>query len=318
VGTADGRVLVVAPDTGEVEETISGLASTDLIAVSGDSVAALDRRQTSLTSVDIEDAHLVSAAGGDGASATGTAGGSDVTPSEGGRMADGGTGSVAGDGGRVNAGGTTDAGYGGGGGGDVPSAGAGNPRSPCDDYCSVVTRDCTGKDAQFIDADACQQACRLYPPGTPGEVVIRGITQLDGYWNNSVATVEAIRDGWYYTGDVGISDEQGYIFLVDRKKDMIISGGENIYSREVESALAEHPEVADAAVIGVPDPRWLETVKAVVVLKRDAVVTEAELIAHCKTLIASYKCPKSIEFTHELPRLSSGKINKVELRTLYR
>jgi acyl-CoA synthetase (AMP-forming)/AMP-acid ligase II len=130
--------------------------------------------------------------------------------------------------------------------------------------------------------------------------------------------VEAIRDGWYYTGDVGISDEQGYIFLVDRKKDMIISGGENIYSREVESALAEHPEVADAAVIGVPDPRWLETVKAVVVLKRDAVVTEAELIAHCKTLIASYKCPKSIEFTHELPRLSSGKINKVELRTLYR
>lgn len=156
------------------------------------------------------------------------------------------------------------------------------------------------------------------PVGTAGEVAIRSATQLDGYWNNSIATIETIREGWYYTGDIGVADEEGYIFLVDRKKDMIISGGENVYSREVEDAMAEHAQVADVAVIGVPDSKWVEAVKAVVVLKRGAEVSEAELIAHCRRLIAGYKCPKSVAFVPELPRLASGKINKVELRDRYR
>jgi acyl-CoA synthetase (AMP-forming)/AMP-acid ligase II len=148
--------------------------------------------------------------------------------------------------------------------------------------------------------------------------VIRSASQLDGYWNNSAATLETIREGWYHTGDIGLADEEGYIFLVDRKKDMIISGGENVYSREVEDAIAEHAQVADVAVIGVPDVKWVESVKAVVVLKSGGQVTEAEIITHCRTLIAGYKCPKSIAFVAELPRLASGKINKVELRNRYR
>jgi acyl-CoA synthetase (AMP-forming)/AMP-acid ligase II len=156
------------------------------------------------------------------------------------------------------------------------------------------------------------------PVGQPGEVAVRSPCQLDEYWNNSVATLETIRGGWYYTGDIGVADEEGYIFLVDRKKDMIISGGENVYSREVENAIVEHPAVLEAAVVGVPDPKWVEAVKAVVVLKPGAEVAEAQLIAHCKQLIAGYKCPKSVAFVQELPRLATGKINKVELRARYR
>jgi len=156
------------------------------------------------------------------------------------------------------------------------------------------------------------------PPGKPGEVCVKSEYQLDGYWNNTAATLDAIRDGWYHTGDIGVQDEEGYVFLVDRKKDMIISGGENIYSREVENAVAEHAAVADVAVIGIPDPKWVETVRAIVVVKSGATVSEAELIAHCRTLIASYKCPKSVVFIQELPRLPSGKINKVELRQHFR
>ena len=155
-------------------------------------------------------------------------------------------------------------------------------------------------------------------PGKPGEVVMRSEMMFDGYWNNSVATLEAIRDGWYFTGDIGVQDEEGYVFLVDRKKDMIISGGENIYSREVEIAIAEHPAVADVAVVGVPDPKWVEAVQAAVVLKAGAQLSEVELITHCRALIAHYKCPKYVAFVDNLPRLPSGKINKVELRARYR
>jgi acyl-CoA synthetase (AMP-forming)/AMP-acid ligase II len=155
-------------------------------------------------------------------------------------------------------------------------------------------------------------------PGVPGEVLIRSEAQLPFYWNNSVATLEAIRDGWYHTGDIGVLDGEQYLFLVDRKKDMIISGGENVYSREVEEALAAHPDVAEAAVIGVPDPKWVEAVKAVVVRRPGRSIDEAALIAHCKALIASYKCPKSVAFADELPRIATGKINKVALRDRYR
>ena len=154
--------------------------------------------------------------------------------------------------------------------------------------------------------------------GEPGEVVVRSASALDSYWNNTSATIDAIQDGWYATGDIGVLDERGYLYLIDRKKDMIISGGENIYCREVEEALSSHPAVLDAAVIGVPDPKWVEAVKAVVTLKPGARLDAHELIAHCKSQVASYKCPKSIDFVDELPRLPTGKLNKPLLRDRYR
>jgi len=152
------------------------------------------------------------------------------------------------------------------------------------------------------------------PNGEVGEIAIKSKAVMNGYWNNSIATADVLRDGWYFTGDMGRMDEEGFIFLVDRKKDMIISGGENIYSREVEEALASHPAVSDCAVIGVPDQRWGECVHAVVVVAKDAAVTEPELIEHCRTRIASYKKPRSVAFVEQLPRLASGKIDKKLLR----
>ena len=152
------------------------------------------------------------------------------------------------------------------------------------------------------------------PPGVPGEVVTRSDTLLDHYWNNTAATLEALRNGWYHTGDMGLLDTDGYLYLVDRKKDMIISGGENIYSREVEIALEQHPDVREASVIGIPDAHWGESVRAIIVRKPGSAVTAAALIDFTREHIARYKCPKSIVFIDELPRLASGKVNKVELR----
>src|SRR5882724_4312116 len=154
--------------------------------------------------------------------------------------------------------------------------------------------------------------------GGIGEICLRSPQNMVGYWNNSVATIAALRDGWLHTGDMGYADEDGFIYLADRRKDMIVSGGENVYSREVEEALMADSTVADAAVIGVADERWGEAVKAIVVLKHDAVIGVEALIAHCRTLIAGYKCPKSVEFVADLPRLPSGKVSKVALRERYR
>jgi acyl-CoA synthetase (AMP-forming)/AMP-acid ligase II len=156
------------------------------------------------------------------------------------------------------------------------------------------------------------------PIGVPGEVCTFTDQRIDAYWNNTAATLDALRDGWYHTGDIGYLDEDDYLFLVDRKKDMIISGGENIYSREVEDAVQAYPGVIECAVVGVSDAKWGETVKAFVVCKAGASVGEAELIAHCKRLIASYKCPKRVEVVNALPRVASGKINKAALRELAR
>jgi len=151
-------------------------------------------------------------------------------------------------------------------------------------------------------------------PGMPGEVLAKSDTAMVGYWNNPDATAQALRDGWVHTGDVGYLDDEGYLYLVDRKKDMIISGGENIYSREVEDAVAEHPAVREVAVIGVPDPYWGESVRAIVVLRPGACADAQQIIDHTRTLIASYKCPKSVEFVDALPRLPTGKVSKRELR----
>jgi len=147
-----------------------------------------------------------------------------------------------------------------------------------------------------------------------GEILLRGPATMTGYWNNTTATLSALRDGWLHTGDLGYLDAENFVFIVDRKKDMIISGGENIYSWEVEEALRAHPSVAEAAVIGVPDPEWGESVKAFVVPRAGAARSANELIDHCRSMIASYKKPRSVEFIEALPRLPSGKIDKKALR----
>ncbi len=151
--------------------------------------------------------------------------------------------------------------------------------------------------------------------GEIGEILISSPASFDGYWQSPEATQEALRDGWLHTGDMGFQDAERFLFLADRKKDMIISGGENIYSREVEDVLRQHPAVADAAVIGVPDEQWGEVAKAYIVLNADSADCEASLIQHCKTLLARYKCPRSFEFVKEIPRTPPlGKIDKKALR----
>lgn len=135
-----------------------------------------------------------------------------------------------------------------------------------------------------------------------------------GYWNKPRETAEAVRDGWMHTGDAGYMDDDGYLFIVDRIKDMIVSGGENVYSAEVENALAKHPAVASCAVIGVPDERWGERVHAVIVCKQGCAATAAEIREHVKTLIAGYKAPRSFEFVDAMPLSPTGKVLKRELR----
>jgi acyl-CoA synthetase (AMP-forming)/AMP-acid ligase II len=154
-------------------------------------------------------------------------------------------------------------------------------------------------------------------PEEQGEIWVKGPGVMAGYWNNHPATLDAIEDGWMKSGDIGAFDKDRFLFVLDRKKDMILSGGENIYPREVEEALYAHPAVAEAAVIGVPDSRWGESVKAFVVTTADQTVAEADLIEHCRKHIASYKKPKSIEFVSALPRLPNKKIDKKQLRAPY-
>jgi len=156
---------------------------------------------------------------------------------------------------------------------------------------------------------------RVLPAGEVGEICVRGPMVMKGYWNLPELTAETLRDGWMHTGDAGYLDADGFVFLVDRVKDMIVSGGENVYSAEVEDALYKHPAVAECAVIGVPSERWGEAVHAIVVVKPGQSIEEAELIEHCRGLIASYKCPRSVELRREeLPKSGPGKILKSELR----
>jgi acyl-CoA synthetase (AMP-forming)/AMP-acid ligase II len=154
-------------------------------------------------------------------------------------------------------------------------------------------------------------------PGEVGEIIVKSKQVMVEYWHKPDDTQASIVNGWLHTGDMGYYDEEGYIYIVDRKKDMIISGGENIYPREVEEILYQHPAVLEAAVIGIPDPYWIEKVHAVVVTKRGASTTAEELIAFCKKNIAGYKAPKSVEFVDSLPKNPAGKILKRELREKY-
>lgn len=154
-------------------------------------------------------------------------------------------------------------------------------------------------------------------PGEIGEVCARGANIMLGYWKDPELTEETLRDGWLHTGDMATIDEGGYFYIVDRKHDMIISGGENIYPREVEEVIYKHPAVMEAAVVGIPDDTWGESVKAVVVLKPDQSATEDEIIALCKKNLAGYKKPKSVDFTDALPKTAIGKILRREVKEKY-
>ncbi|WP_126426314.1 acyl-CoA synthetase [Brevibacillus marinus] len=183
------------------------------------------------------------------------------------------------------------------------------PRSKTFEKLGSVGRPCLHLDMKIVDEEGHE-----LPPGEVGEIVFRGPKVTKGYWKNPEATQKAIRDGWFHTGDMGRIDEEGYLYIVDRKKDMIISGGENIASLEIERVLYEHPSVLEAAVIGIPDERWGEVPKAFIVLKPGEKVTEQEILQHCLRKLAKFKVPKAVQFIHELPRNPSGKVLKRQLR----
>jgi acyl-CoA synthetase (AMP-forming)/AMP-acid ligase II len=158
---------------------------------------------------------------------------------------------------------------------------------------------------------------RDLPAGEIGEILVRSRGMMSGYWGQPELSAETLRGGWMHTGDMGFLDDECFLTIVDRKKDMIVSGGENIYSLEVENALGTHPAVLEAAVIGVPDAKWGESVKAFVVLREGMRTDEAALIEHCRARIASYKKPRSVEIVAELPRLATRKVDKKALRAPY-
>ncbi len=158
---------------------------------------------------------------------------------------------------------------------------------------------------------------RPVPAGTIGEIVHRSPHAMLGYWNDPEKTAEAFHNGWFHSGDLGVLDEEGYLYVIDRKKDMIKTGGENVASREVEEALYAHPAVAEVAVFGVPHPRWIEAVTAAVVVRRDHTLTADELITFCREQLAGYKTPKYVVIVDTLPKNASGKLLKRELRSIY-
>jgi long-chain acyl-CoA synthetase len=190
-----------------------------------------------------------------------------------------------------------------------------SPVTHCNPIDGLV-KECIGipfpdTDARLVDpGDPTKEA----PPGGPGELAIRGPQVMKGYWNQPEETALVLRDGWLLTGDLATMDADGYFAIVDRKKDLILCSGYNVYPREVEEVLFMHPAVAEAAAIGIPDPYRGETVKAFVVLKTGATATEADIIAFCKERLAAFKVPKAIEFTKDLPKSLVGKVLRRELR----
>ena len=173
-----------------------------------------------------------------------------------------------------------------------------------------------GKPVWCVELRILDDAGNPVKVGEAGEIVCRSPLATHGYYKNPEATGASFRDGWFYTGDLGYFDEEGYLFVAGRKKDMVKSGGISIYPLEIESVLYGHADVLEAAVIGVPDPKWGEGVKAVVVLKPDSVLQGEELIRFCKERLSSYKIPKSVEIRSALPHTEVGKVNKVKLREM--
>jgi fatty-acyl-CoA synthase len=167
-----------------------------------------------------------------------------------------------------------------------------------------------GKALPFLEARVVGEDGRILPPGEVGELICRGPNVMQGYHGNPEGTREALRNGWLYTGDLARTDEEGFFYIVARKKEMIVSGGENIYPREIEEVLIRHPAVSDVAVVGVPDPDWGEAVKAFVVLRAGESMDAEQVVAYCKTQLASYKKPKVVAFVPFIPRNPSGKALK--------
>jgi long-chain acyl-CoA synthetase len=174
-----------------------------------------------------------------------------------------------------------------------------------------------GKPMAAVEIKVIDGAGKHLAPGEVGEIICRTPQVMVGYWNLDEATTRSIRNGWFHTGDAGYLDRDGYLYIYDRVKDMIVSGGENIYPAEIESALFGHPAIADVAVIGVPDEQWGEAVKAIVVRKPGASAGVKEIIDYARERIAGYKVPRSVDFVETLPRNPSGKILKRELRKPY-
>ncbi len=174
-----------------------------------------------------------------------------------------------------------------------------------------------GRESATYEVKVVDDHGKEVPRGGIGEVWVKGPAVIKGFWRNPEETARTIEDGWFKTGDLGKMDEDRYLYIVDRKKDMIISGGENIYAKEIDDVLHSHSAVLEAAAIGVPDKDWGEAVKAVIVLKQGKAATEQEIIQFCKERLASYKKPKSVEFVNELPKTASGKILKRDLREKY-
>lgn len=171
-----------------------------------------------------------------------------------------------------------------------------------------------GRCSLFMDIKIVDDNDNEVPAETVGELCVKGEGVMKGYWNKPDESSWSLRGGWQHTGDLCKLDKDGFLYYVDRKKDMIKTGGENVYSKEVEDIICLHPDVHEVAVIGVPDEKWGEAVKAIVVLKKGARIGEGEIISHCKKYLAGFKCPKFVEFVSELPRTSLGKIDKNTLR----
>lgn len=174
----------------------------------------------------------------------------------------------------------------------------------------------TGREALYAEIRFLNEEGKDCETNEPGEMIVRSASTISGYWKMPEKTAETIREGWVYTGDVGYRDRDGYIYIIDRKKEMIVTGGVNVYPAEIEAVLYTHPAILQAAVIGVPDPHWGEAVKAVVELREGAQATEAEIIEFCRERLASFKKPKSVDFAKGLVS-TSGKIAKRELRERY-
>jgi acyl-CoA synthetase (AMP-forming)/AMP-acid ligase II len=172
-----------------------------------------------------------------------------------------------------------------------------------------------GRPCQYLELDIWDEHGASLPAGERGEVVLRGPKVFKGYWRDADATKTAFAGGWFHTGDIGVVDDDGYLYIVDRLKDMIVSGGENIASSEIERVLYEHASVVEVAVVGRPDDRWGEVPVAFVVLQPDATATPDELIEHCRGQLAKFKVPKDVVFIDELPRNPSGKVLKRDLRS---
>jgi fatty-acyl-CoA synthase len=171
-----------------------------------------------------------------------------------------------------------------------------------------------GRPTLHVETRIVDDAMEPVAPGEVGEIVHRSPQLLSGYWNDPARTAEAFAGGWFHSGDLGVADAEGYITVVDRKKDMIKTGGENVASREVEEVLYRHPAISEVAVIGMPDPKWIEAVTAVIVLREGHALEVPEVLEHCAAHLSPFKIPKQVVFAENLPRNASGKILKRELR----